>query len=73
MFDGQLMHTEDEGDANVPALHAEHVMALDAPSTGEAVPEGHGTQALPSTDENVPVGQISTKRISLEMEDMVPC
>ena len=73
MFEGQLMHTEDAEDANVPALHAEHVMAVDAPSTDEEDPEGHATQALPSTDENVPVGQMSTMRISLEMEEMVAC
>ena len=73
MFAGQLLHVEDAGDANVPALHALHVIAVEAPSTDDDVPRGQETQLLPSTDENVPVGHMSTMRISLEIEEIVAC
>ena len=73
MFAGQLLHVDDAGEAKVPALHALHVMAVDAPSTDDDVPGGHETQLLPSMDEKVPVGHMSTIRISFEMDEIVAC
>jgi hypothetical protein len=68
---GQLVHAEDLAAANVPALHAAHVMSLDAPCTGDAVPDGQSTHCALS--EKVPVGQISTISSVLVIDWMYPC
>ncbi len=65
---GQLVQTEDATAEKVPALHAAHVMSLIAPSAGDAVPEGQLTHAPPVGEENVPVGQMSTRSSSCVMD-----
>ncbi len=65
---GQFVHTDDAAAAKVPALHAAHVMSFEAPSTGDAVPEGQLTHAPPVGEENVPVGHMSTRSSSCVMD-----
>jgi hypothetical protein len=58
---GQFVHTDDAVAANDPALHAAHVISLEAPSTVEAVPDGQSAHEPPLGKEKVPAWQMSTR------------
>lgn len=65
---GQLVQVEAAMPEKVPALQAAHVMSLEAPSTGDAVPAGHLMHSPLPGEENVPVGHMSTRSSSCVMD-----
>ena len=65
---GQLVHTDDAVAAKEPALHAAHVMSLDAPSAAEAVPDGQSMHEAMSGPEKVPAWHMSTKSSCTAMD-----
>ena len=69
---GQSVHTDEAVAENEPMLHALQVIGLDAPSMGDAVPDGQLMHDAPSLEPNVPVGHFCTRRIELESVVMVP-